>query len=141
MTKKKLTLRKKTKTSVLPENYPQLIKDLKEKIYSAQIKTALSVNQELLKLYWDIGLTIAEKQKNEKWGSHVIERLAKDLQKEFPGIEGFSRSNIFYIRSFYLAYVKVQQPAGQFQNLPIFHIPWWHNVILITKLKDTQERL
>lgn len=57
------------------------------------------------------------------------------LQNSFPGIAGFSRSNIFYMKSFYLAYEKVQQAVGQLEQLPIFQISWWHNVILITRVK------
>ena len=59
----------------------------------------------------------------------------------FPGISGFSRSNVFHMKSFYLAYEKVQQAAGQFEDLPIFRIPWWHNVILIMRVKDEKQRI
>ena len=83
------------------------MRDLKTKIHASQIKAALSVNHELIKLYWDIGQTIVEKQKEEKWGAGVIEKLAQDLQKAFPGIGGFSRPNVFKVRAFYLAYEKV----------------------------------
>ncbi len=129
------------KTEVSTANYTKFITSLKTKIRSAQIKGAIAVNKELIKLYWDMGKDIVEKQEHEGWGSKVLERVAKDLQNEFPGVEGFSRSNIFYIRSFYLAYEKVQQLVGQFEALPIFSIPWGHNVLLIQKIKDTSKRL
>lgn len=122
-------------------NYKKFITSLKTKIRSAQIKGAIAVNKELIKLYWDLGKDLVEKQELEGWGSKVLENVAKDLQNEFPGIEGFSRSNIFYIRSFYAAYAKVQQLVGQFEALPIFSIPWGHNVLLIQKIKDINERL
>lgn len=73
----------------------------------------LSANKALLKLYWDIGQTIAEKQKQNTCGSSVTEKLAKDLQNEFQGIEGFSTRNIFRMRAFYLAYEKVPQTVAQ----------------------------
>lgn len=98
--------------------------DLKKQIKESQLKAVLSANKEMLKLYWSIGKTIAEKQEISGWGTNVIERLAQDIQKEFPGIGGFSKRNIFRIRSFYLAYQKVPQAVAQIEDLPIFNIPW-----------------
>jgi predicted nuclease of restriction endonuclease-like (RecB) superfamily len=141
MAKKKTQTKKEKQPASLPSSYPQILKNIKVRIHEAKVKASLNVNQELIKLYWEVGQIISEKQKNEKWGSGVIDKLGKDLQKDFPGIEGFSRGNIFFMRSFYLAYQKVQQAARQFETLPIFHIPWWHNVILLTKLKDNGQRL
>lgn len=129
------------KTEFSTANYMKFITSLKTKIPSAQIKGAIAINKELINLYWDIGREIVEKQEQEGWGSKVLESMAKDLKNEFPGVEGFSRSNIFYIRSFYVAYEKVQQVVGQFEALPIFSIPWGHNILLIQKMKDTNERL
>ena len=139
MAKKNQPVTKKTKIS--SANYTKFITSLKVRIRSAQIKAAVAVNSELIKLYWEIGKEIVDKQEREGWGSGVLEKVAKDIQNEFPGIEGFSRSNIFYMRSFYIAYAKVQQAVGQFENLPIFRIPWGHNVIIIQKLKNNRERL
>lgn len=141
MVKKKALSTKEKSPLNLPASYPQIFKDIKARIQNAKAKASLSVNQELIKLYWDVGQMIAEKQKTEKWGSRVIDKLGKDLQKDFPGIEGFSRANIFFMRSFYVAYEKVQQAVRQLETLPIFHIPWGHNVILVTKLKDNEKRL
>lgn len=139
MAKKSVPAAKKTEISTA--NYIKFITSLKTKIHSAQVKGAIAVNKELIKLYWEMGKDIVQKQKQEGWGSKVLEKVAKDLQKEFPGVDGFSRSNIFYIRSFYVAYAKVQQVVGQFEALPIFSIPWGHNVLLIQKIKDTKQRL
>ncbi len=132
---------KKTNQLFSHKEYISTLDSLKKHIRECQSKAAISVNRELIKLYWDIGMTISEKQQKSGWGSNVIENLAKDLQNAFPGINGFSRSNIFHMRSFYNAYEKVQQAARQLDELPIFNIPWWHNVILLTKLKDTTQRL
>ncbi len=101
----------------------------------------MAVNKELIKLYWDIGKDIVEKQKQEGWGSKVLEKVAKDLQNELPGIEGFSRRNMFIMRAFYQAYEKVQQAVAQLDNLPIFSIPWGHNALILEKIKDSAERL
>jgi predicted nuclease of restriction endonuclease-like (RecB) superfamily len=131
----------KRNKSTLIKGYEELLKEVKAKVRSSQLKAAISVNKELIQLYWEIGRAIHVKQEKEGWGANVIEKLAKDLQNAFPGIEGFSRSNIFYMRSFFMVYEKVQQAVGQFENLPIFRIPWGHNVILIQKLKQNEERL
>src|ERR1041384_877595 len=75
----------------LPEDYTNLLAEIKTHIRTAQIKAALAVNRELLQLYWDIGGLIVKRQREEGWGRSVVERLAVDIQREFPGISGFSR--------------------------------------------------
>ena len=71
----------------------------------------LSVNRELTRLYWDIGREILERQEQAGWGQSVLERLADDLQKALPGVGGFSRSNVFRMRAFYVAYRPPQEVA------------------------------
>lgn len=129
------------KRDVSPAEYTKFITSLKTKIRSAQIKAAIAVNSELIRLYWEIGKDIFEKQEREAWGSKVLERVAKDLQNEFPGIEGFSRANMFRMKAFFSAYEKVAQAVRQFESLPIFSIPWGHNILLLQKIKDANERL
>lgn len=140
---KKATIKRMStaRKAVAPKEYAQVLGDIKKQVQTAQIKAALAANKELIKLYWSIGKIIAEKQEISGWGSSVIERLAKDIQNSFPGLGGFSRANIFNMRAFYLAYEKVQQAVGQLDELPIFHIPWGHNVVLITKLKTIEQRI
>lgn len=123
------------------KEYTEILITLKTQIQDIQIKAVLAAHKELIKLYWHIGKTITEKQNNSDWGSSIIERLANDLQKEFPGISGFSRRNIFRMQAFYKAYQKVPQAVAQLENLEIFNIPWGHNAIILEKLKDTQTRL
>ena len=124
-----------------PKGYNVFLEDLKKRIHSAQIKAAIRVNEELIRLYWGIGKDIADRQETEGWGTQVIERLGKDLQNAFPGVEGFSRTNLFRMRAFYLAYEKIPQAVGQLDTLPIFKIPWGHNTILIERLDTTDIRL
>jgi predicted nuclease of restriction endonuclease-like (RecB) superfamily len=126
----------------LPESYVLVLNDIKSRIRESQLKAALAVNQELIKLYWGIGREISVRQSSEKWGSQVLERLCKDLQSDFPGISGFSRSNLFRMRAFYLAYEIVAQPARQLDTPPEFclKLPWWHNVILVEQVKNLVER-
>ncbi len=117
------------------KNYLDFLKEIKDRIRSAQIKAAVSVNRELLKLYWEIGRIIVQKQSQSNWGDSIIELLAKDLRKEFPDITGFSRANLFNIRQWYLFYSmldeKVQQLVGQ--------LPWGHNVVIINRIKNPSE--
>jgi predicted nuclease of restriction endonuclease-like (RecB) superfamily len=72
------------------KSYISILESLKEKIRHARLKTAITVNTELLALYWEIGRTISQQQKQEGWGAKVIEKLAQDLKKEFPDFKGLS---------------------------------------------------
>lgn len=132
---------KKSQAELVPNEYAGFIASLKEKIKSSQFKAALSVNREMIKLYWEIGKDIVEKQKQDGWGSKVIERVARDVQNAFPGIEGFSRTNIGRMKAFYLAYSIYPQPVGKLTDLPIFNLPWGHNIALLETLKDVDARL
>lgn len=131
----------KSKSVLVPKDYAQFLKQLQDKIKHAQTEASLAVNTELIKLYWEIGKDIVEKQETEGWGSQTIEKMCKDLQNAFPGIQGFSRANIFKMRAFYLAYEKVSQAVRLFNELPIARIPWGHNTLIVTKIKNTEERL
>lgn len=116
-------------------DYESFLQNLKERIQTAQVRTALSVNRELVLLYWQIGQEILARQRQQGWGAKVISQLAKDLQKAFPQMKGFSRTNLLYMRAFAEAYPDeqiVQQLAGQ--------IPWFHNCTLIDKVKDVEAR-
>lgn len=106
-----------------PKGYGKLLGEIKERIRSAQYAALRAVNTELVGLYWDIGRMIVERQAGEKWGSAVVERLAADLQKEFPGVRGFSARNIWCMREFYSAYRKNEK----LQSL-IAEIGWTHNL-------------
>lgn len=134
---------KKTLAVLPPDKaeYLETLSFLKQKILEAQVKAVTSVNTELIQLYWLIGETIAEKKAKSGWGDNVVETLGEDLRKLFPDMKGFSRANIYNIQAFFNANIKVQQPVGQIQNLPFFSIPWGHNVVLVQKIKDQEERL
>src|SRR6266516_2123649 len=92
--------------TALPQGYAELLEELKGRVRTAQLKAALSVNREMIQLYWDIGRLIVERQEREGWGKAVVDRLAKDIQKAFPGLGGFSPSNVWRMRAFYLGYTK-----------------------------------
>jgi len=123
------------------KEYTETLDKLKKTILKCQIKAITAANKELIHLYWMIGETIANKQKKNGWGTSVIEKLGKDLQNAFPGVEGFSKRNVFRMRAFYQAYEKMPQAVAQLNDLPIFSIPWGHNALILEKIKDTTERL
>ena len=144
----------------LPAGYPAFLADLKARIRTAQVKASLAVNRELIALYWHIGRSIVERQRAEGWGRAVVERLSGDLQREFPDVAGFSAGNIWRMRAFYLAWTgevlaqparelrppaKLAQPArelaGRKPPQAAAEIPWFHNVILIERIKAPAERL
>jgi predicted nuclease of restriction endonuclease-like (RecB) superfamily len=131
----------------LPSDYADFLNSLKTRVRQAQTKAMLSVNRELIQLCWDIGREIAQRQEQAGWGQSVLERLADDLQKALPGVSGFSRSNVFRMRAFYLAYRTPEffaQPVRQIaEDAPpesVAHLPWGHNVVLFQKVKDTDQR-
>ncbi len=120
----------------LPLGYAEFLADLKKRIRRARIKAALSANRELILLYWEIGRMILERQKEEGWGSKVIDRLAQDLRREFPDMKGFSARNLKYMRAFAEAY-----PDKEFVQQVAAQIPWFHHCTLLDKVKDPAERI
>ena len=98
----------------LPVDYAELLEGLKKRIREARVKASLSVNRELVRLYWEIGRSILERQKSSHWGDKVLDKLAMDLRREFPNMKGFSRTNLKYMRMFAQAYPEFgQQPVDQ----------------------------
>lgn len=121
---------------IAPSGYVELLSQLKEKIRTAQVKAALAVNAELVRLYWDIGNVILQKLESGNWGAKIVERLARDLKSAFPDMKGFSLSNIKYMRQFAETYPDLaisQQAVGL--------IPWGHNVVLLAKVDSIEKRL
>ncbi|MDR0307509.1 MAG: PDDEXK nuclease domain-containing protein [Chitinispirillales bacterium] len=124
----------------LPE-YRNWLHDLKQQIRKGQIKAALSVNSQMIMMYWDLGRQITEKQETARWGSGFIEQLSKDLRKEFPEMSGFSLRNLQIIKQWYLFYsqselLKTKQLVSQ---LPL--IPWGHHVKVMQKVKNVDHAL
>lgn len=125
-----------SKKPAIPIDYAEFLSGLKNQIRSAQTKAALSVNQELVMLYWTIGNEILARQSTSGWGSKVIDQLSRDLRKSFPEMKGLSARNLKYMRAFAESWPEktiVQQAAAQ--------IPWFHNCVLLDKVKKDGERL
>src|SRR5687767_7103649 len=106
-------------------NYIQLLDNLKQEIKTARIKAHLAVNAELTVLYWKIGRHILERQKDEGWGTKVIERLSRDLRCEFSEMKGLSSRNL-YMQTFAKTY-----PDFEFTQQLAAQIPWFHNMVIL----------
>ncbi|GEO11373.1 PDDEXK nuclease domain-containing protein [Segetibacter aerophilus] len=135
--------------------YKSWLEELKKRIQSAQIKAAIKVNTELLLLYWQLGKEIILKQEESSWGDSIMEQLSNDLTTAFPGMKGFSKRNLFYIRQWYLFYAegfkRVPQLVAQLREnnidplnsefVPqlVAQIPWGHNREIISKCHDVEE--
>jgi predicted nuclease of restriction endonuclease-like (RecB) superfamily len=119
-----------------PDSYTLLFADLKQRIEDARYRASLAVNKELVLLYWQLGRKILVKQSDEGWGSKVVAQLAKDLKREFPDMKGFSRTNLMYMRAFAEAW-----PDESIVQASLGQITWYHNIALLDKLKDRNQRL
>jgi len=112
---------------LLPNNvYKDFVKEIKEKVYKSQYEAMRQVNTSLIRLYWDIGRIIVEKQDRHKWGKSIVEKLALDLHKEFPG------RNLWRMRMFFQEY-EILPPL-------VAEIGWSHNTVIMEKCKDNRER-
>lgn len=118
-----------------PQDYPGLLTEIKERIRSAQYEALKAVNKELVGLYWDIGRMIVERQDVEGWGKAVVEKLAADLRTEFPGVGGFSASNLWRMKAFFEAYTGLEKLAPLVRE-----IGWSHNLAILERCKDPLER-
>lgn len=117
------------------QHYSKLFKEIKNRIRSAQYAALKSVNKELIRLYWDIGKTIYERQKKEKWGKSVVKKVAADLQREFPSMQGFSTSGLWRMRNFYMTYYSDEKLAPLVRE-----VGWSHNIVIFEKCKTELER-
>lgn len=117
------------------QSYNDFLTEIQEKVYNSQYNALKAVNTELINLYWEIGKSIIEKQELHNWGKSVVENLAKDLQKEFPGIKGFSSSNLWRMRNFYQKYIENKKLAPLVRE-----IGWSHNLVILEKCNDDLER-
>lgn len=115
-------------TDLTTGDYPALLADIKERIRDARYAALKAVNKELIGLYWDIGRMIVERQEGETWGKSVVEQLARDLQAEFPGISGFSASNLWRMRHFYETYASEPKLAPMVRE-----IGWTHNILVMER--------
>ena len=121
--------------SALPDGYAPWLADLESRIATAQLRATLAVNTELIRLYWEIGRGILEKQQQQGWGSKIIGTLAHDLHSAFPTMKGFSPTNLKYMRRF-----AEECPERSFGQQAADQLPWFHVVVLLTRLSSNEER-
>ncbi|KQT22291.1 hypothetical protein ASG31_02835 [Chryseobacterium sp. Leaf404] len=110
------------------------ISEIKSKVRNAQYEAMKAVNVALINLYWEIGKSISENQV-ENWGKSIVPTLSKELQSEFPGVGGFSTTNLWLMTQFYTEYQSVE-------NLHplVGEISWSKHIVILNKCKDPKER-
>lgn len=123
-------------TFLSSDSYERLLSGLKKRIKAANVRAAISVNAELIALYWQIGKEILAKQEEEGWGTKVIERLSQDLKQEFPGMGGFSQTNLKYMKTFAESW-----PDWSIGQQLVDQIPWSHNMVILQQVKGLEARL
>ena len=103
-------------------DYAEWIADIKSRYRSAQVKAAVKVNAEKLLFNWQLGRDLVQKKAEERWGAGVVEQVSLDLKREFPDADGFSTSNLWYMKKWYLFYAegdaeeKLQRAVGELQS-------------------------
>ena len=112
--------------------YKEILENVKKEIIKSQYRAMQIVNRELIFMYWHIGKIILE---NGKWGNKFIDNLSIDLKMEFPNIQGFSIRNLKYMKK-----IASEYPDFEFVQEVLAQITWYHNVILMDKIKSTEER-
>ena len=147
-------------STTLAIGYASLLTNIKTRVRAAQLRAAVTVNRELIRLYWDIGKVIVTAQQTKGYGKQVVERLAGDLQREFPGMAGLSSLNLWRMRAFYTAYrnqsvilsqAVTESPRQKLSQAvtesvdqppePLASLPWGHNLVLLHKLESDADRL
>lgn len=123
------------KDPITAADYNQFLNEIKEKIASSRFNAYRGLNRRLIKLYWEIGKNIVDRQEKYGWGKSIVEKLSKDLKQEFPSTKGYSSQNLWYMRQLYLEYKdhpNLQQLVGE--------IPWGQNLAILSRLKNASER-
>lgn len=122
-------------SGITANDYSGFLIEIKARIRRGQYKALRAANNELLDLYWDIGESIHLKQESLGWGKAVVETLARDLQMEFPGRNGFSSQNLWLMRQFYCEY----RDRTKLQPL-VREVSWAKNIVIMARCKDDLER-
>lgn len=117
------------------QEYKRFIAEIKAKISHSQLTAMTAVNKELLKLYWEIGALIYDRQQKFGWSKSIVETLSKDIRKDFPSIRGFSSRNLWQMRRFYLEY----HENTNLQPL-VAEISWSKHMSIMEKCKDNTAR-
>lgn len=134
--KKTLSKTSENKSLRLDKDYLKFLQQVKKKLQHAQIKAALAANTEQIRFYWGLGTDIAKQQTSKRWGSHFLEQLSEDMRKAFPGMQGFSKRNLEYMRLL----ANVHPSWDEFAQQPAAQLPWAHIQLLFDKYKSDPDR-
>lgn len=127
--------------TLIDKEYKVWISQIKKQIRGAQIKASIAVNEDMLELYWSIGKDISEKSFEKNYGSKFFEKTSLELKTEFPDAQGFSVTNLKYMKRFYKFYEPIRHQLGDEFNANIFTIPWRHHIEIFTRAKSIDEAL
>lgn len=119
-------------SEIKKSEYRKIFETVKNEILKSQYRAMQAVNKKLIFMYWHIGKIILE---NAEWGNKFIDNLSMDLKMEFPEIKGFSVRNLKYMRK-----IAEEYPDFEFVQEVLAQIPWGHNVVLLDKIKNFEER-
>ena len=136
--------------------YAALLRKIKQRVLIAQQRTIYAANEEMLRMYWDIGGMLQQSQDADGWGKKTLQRLAVDLKNDYSEIKGFTVRNMQYMVQFFNEYnqelTMVKRTASPIAKslisqldeynftLPIKHLDWTHNLVLIKQVKDIRAR-
>lgn len=150
-------------SKLLPDDYFQWRNNIERLIEISKLRSAINVNTDTLTLYWNIGNSILQKQKEEGWGKKIIEQLSKDLTQRFPYDRGYSERNLGYMKNFAQEYhdfpilqvalaklrentiwqvsaVELLKDDDEIVQVSLVQITWYHHISLLSKVKDISER-
>ena len=122
-----------TEAMSLNDDYQLLLSNIKLQLKTSQLRATVSVNRELLNMYWDVGCLIISQHKLSKWGDKLFDRLSKDLYNSFPGSKGFSKTNLKNMRAFVTHY-----PNKEFSQALPDQLTWTHHVLLVQMFNQTE---
>ncbi len=147
-------------TLAISADYRQFVEELKSRVTSARISAARAITHEAILLYWDIGCGIVEKQREHGWGDSVVEMVAGDLQRAFPGAKGFSPQNVWRMQQLYILHNEpeflsqlVREMAKEGREAPtgenlshvvremVSSVPWGHHANALLRVSDPAARL
>jgi predicted nuclease of restriction endonuclease-like (RecB) superfamily len=120
----------------MPSGYGGMLREIKERVRQARLRTVLAANASMVMAYWEVGRVILARQQEEGWGAKVIDRLSADLREAFPDMQGLSPRNLKYMRAFAAAW-----PDEAIVQRVVAQLPWKQNIALLDKLDTPGERL
>lgn len=104
-------------------------------IEAARRRAYQAVNSELVSLYWQLGQYISKKIASAEWGDGVVDELAAAIARQYPGMRGYTRPNLFRMRQFYEAYRDDQKVSSLMRQLA-----WTHHLLILGQAKLPEER-